>query len=265
MAGRQTRRRVLGTVGTGLAAGLAGCTSTNEEADDGGTGGDGGAGEGSGGGTTTGDETTADGGSDGEATETTTAVPGQVDCSLVGGEGTPFEVSGTPFVFAFDYPDEYTPQDPVAGPNGRFQTFDSSTQRVGGEPEGVALRVGQTYETVSKAEVDEAIAESTDSEASPFAVLEELTYDGETLRVLGFSVLETDPTALPFYQFWAPHGESDDRAYYRTTMEAFSTLLEFDEDNVATPLCAETIRTAVGEMLASVEPNPDTTIAEVGQ
>lgn len=242
MAGRHLTRRqfVLGT--TVGAATLAGCLG-------GGSGGDGS--DGASDPTPTADGTTA--------TPTTTSQNEgpDPDCSLLSGSQTPYDAAGTPFVFEFDYPDTWEMQDPLEGPGGRNQGVSSPVVRVDGESESAGIRVGQRFDPLTATQVEAAIAERT-GESSPFEVVHEQSFDGETVRMVGFPESNT-----PSYRAWLPYGPDDDRRYYPFEMDTLTSILRAGGGEGTVTLCNDAVLAAVATIRESLRPNPGTTIDDV--
>lgn len=239
-----TRRRFL--LGTGAAmAGLAGCSGGG---DDGGT--DDTADEpdpSTGGGTPTGNGSqtaTPDGSTDGSGP----------NCASLTGQPTAYDAADTPFVFTFDYVDSWTVQDPLEGPGGRNQGISSPTVRVDGETESAGIRVAQRFEPLTAAGVEEEINSAVSGEYSPFEVVHEIAYAGETVRIVGFPDAE-----LAVYRFWLPH----DGQYYPVEMDVLTSILRLDEQNRQVLLCLDAIQTATETIRTSLRPNPETAIDSV--
>ncbi|WP_267643626.1 hypothetical protein [Haloarchaeobius amylolyticus] len=248
-----SRRRFL-LCATATTAGLTGCLGGGQTAAEGGGGttDDGqpdatgeSAGAGSGASSTGGDNTT---------TQSSSPDP---DCALLDGEPTPFDVAGTPFVFAFDYVDSWQVEDPLSGPDGRVQGLTSPIVTVDGETEAANLSVMQSFEAVTKAEVDEVIAESVSGDYARGTVAHEQQFGGETVQVLGLS--DTD---IPFYQCWLPYGEAEAR-YHMVRLMLTTSILRVEDEEGTQPLClAETVA-GIETVRESIAPNPETTIGEV--
>lgn len=243
---RTTRRRVL--LGAGAAmAGFAGCSGSDDNGSDT-TGSDSGDGSMSAGG-----EGTADAGGDGAATPTTGNGP-EPNCTRLAGQPIPYGTASTPFVFTFEYVDSWTVGEPLEGPGGRNQSITSPTVTVDGEPEGAGIRVAQRFEPLTASQVDEEIADAVSGDFSPFEVLHELEYAGETIRVVGFPDAE-----LAVYRFWLPHGDR----YYPTEIDILTSILRLDEDGRQELFCLDAIQTATETVRTSLRPNPETTIDSV--
>lgn len=247
---------------------LAGCSGGgggegddgNDDGDDGGTRTPDGGGTdgGDGGGTTSGDGA-------GTATATpggeTTAGPGSgpdPNCARLTGSPATYDAAGTPFVFTFDYVDSWTLADPLEGPGGRSQGITSPVVTVDGEPESSGIRIGQRFEGVTAAAVDDWIADATAGASNPASVLYEQEYDGETVRVVGIAAEES----VPIYRLWLPHGPAGDRRYYRVEIDVLTSILRVGDDGTDL-LCLEETLAATETVRESLRPNPDTTIGEV--
>lgn len=252
--GPTTRRRMLALAGVTTATNLAGCLGGG-----GGSGDDSGEtsvdGGGGGGGTTQ----ASDGGSAG-GESTTDAGPNDSpdpDCTRLTGQPTPYDASGTPFIFQFDYVDTWNVPDALQGPGGRSQGLSSPVVSVDGEPESAGIRVGQRFEALTASGVEESIADIVSGERNPFSVVRELEYDGETVRVVGITDAE-----LPTYRFWLPYG-SEPRQYYPFELDCLTSILRAGGGEPTRTLCVEPTVAAVDTIMDSLEPNPDTTIDEV--
>jgi hypothetical protein len=241
-----TRRRfVLGTIGA--TAALAGCSGNDAAAD----GADAAPSDG---------ETTPT--SDATATQTVgdeTMTPDRSDsvCAPLAGSPTAYDVSGTPYVFAFDYPETWTVGEPIPGQNGRFQQITSQPVTVDGSPRTATVRVGQSLPALSASEVEAEKEELTTRDVDPLAVVDEQTFDGETVDVLGFP--DVPPSNYPpAYTLYLPYGPGDSREYYRTSIVTYSDVYGLeDEDSDA---CNELIQTATETVRSSLRPNPKTTV-----
>ncbi|MUV89261.1 hypothetical protein GJ629_04570 [Halapricum sp. CBA1109] len=245
-----TRRRfVLGTVG--VTAVLAGC-SENETPTDG-------------------DDTDRD---DEESTptperptssSTTTQTAGdettpegpQSVCAPLAGSPTAYDVSGTLYVFAFDYPETWTIGEPIPGQSGRFQQITSPPVSVNGDPRTATVRVGQTVPALSASEVEAEKESLTTRDVDAFAVVDEQTFDGERVDVLGFP--DIPPSSYPpAYTLYIPYGSGDSREYYRTSIVTYSDVYGLeDQDSDA---CNELIRSGTETVRRSLRPNPETTV-----
>jgi len=179
------------------------------------------------------------------------------DCSRLAGSPTPYDASGTPFVFEFDYVDSWTLKEPLEGPEGRVQGLSSPVVSVDGEPENAGLTVQQKFEPVTAAEVDETIADSTSGSYARVEVLDEQSFDGESVRFVGFP-----DAVLPYYEAWLPYGDGEAR-YYQLQMQLLTSITRLDEDNVARELCVEETVSGIETVRESLRPNPDSTIEEV--
>jgi hypothetical protein len=242
-----TRRAFL--AGTGAAMmGLAGCAGDGGDASPGA-------------GTPTPDSSDPDptgdtptGSSGQTATPDSTGSGAGPNCASLTGQPTAFDAADTPFVFTFDYVDSWTVQDPLEGPGGRNQGVTSPIVRVDGETESAGIRVAQRFDPLTATQVDEEIADSVSGEFSPFEVVHEQEYAGETVRIVGVSDAE-----LAVYRFWLPH----DGQYYPVEMDVLTSILRFDEQNRQVLLCLDAIQTATETIRTSLRPNPETTIETV--
>jgi hypothetical protein len=247
-----TRRRfVLGTVG--VTAALAGCSGSDTSTDGSDTD------QSNGEPTPTPDSSTPT--SDATATETASdeTTPDWSDsvCAPLAGSPTAYDVSGTMYVFAFDYPETWTVGDPIPGQNGRFQQITSPSVSVNGDPRTATVRVGQSLPALSASEVEAEKEELTTRDVDAFAVVDEQTFDGETVDVLGFPDVPAS-NYPPAYTLYLPYGSSDSREYYRTSIVTYSDVYGLEEQD--SDACNELIRTATETVRSSLRPNPETTV-----
>lgn len=247
-----TRRRfVLGTVGAGAV--LAGCV------DDAGSSGDEGVGTDTAGSPPATDSTTA-AGSGSPETDTETPVDTSGLCGPLAGSPTAYDVSGTPYVFAFDYPETWTVEEPIPNQStGRFQRVTSPPVSIDGDEGTATVRVGQSFEALTASDVDSQVEEITTRDIDPLTVVDEQTYDGETVRVFGYA---DDSTAYPtLYLLYLPHGSGDGRRYYLMNLVAFSDIHGLEGEQQQS--CYARIEAAIETVRSSLRPNPQTTIESV--
>ncbi|QSG04391.1 hypothetical protein [Halapricum desulfuricans] len=254
-----TRRRVL--LGTaGVATVLAGCSGSDTPANGGDTDQDGGdptptatpdsAGQ-------TSDSTTTQSPTQTADDETTAPDGPDSVCTPLAGSPTAYDVSGTPYVFAFDYPETWTVGDPIPGQNGRFQQIMSPDVTVDGYARTATVRIGQSSAPLSASEVEAEKDKLTTRETDPLAVVDEQTFDGETLEVLGFP--DVPPSNYPpAYVLFLPYGSGGSREYYRTSIVTYSDVYGLEDEG--RDACNERIRTATETVRNSLRPNPETTI-----
>ncbi|WP_340098917.1 hypothetical protein [Salinibaculum salinum] len=248
-----TRRRfVLGTVGATTA--LAGCSGGDTPAD--------------------GDDTdranteptpTATPTSDATATQTRTQTAGDETtpdgsdsvCAPLAGSPTAYDVSGTPYIFAFDYPETWTVGEPIPGQNGRFQQITSPAVTVDGNPRTATIRIGQSLPSLSASEVEAEKDEQMTRDVDRLAVVDEQTFDGETVEVLGFP--DVSPSNYPpAYILYLPYGSGDSDEYYRTSIVTYADIYGLEDEE--TDACNGLIRTATETVRNSLRPNPETTV-----
>lgn len=245
-----TRRRfILGTVGATVA--LAGCSESDTPTE-----GDGTDLDDSESTPTTEDSTPSSNTTQTDGEETTPEESDSV-CAPLAGSPTAYDVSGTPYVFGFDYPETWTIGDPIPGQNGRFQQITSPAVSVNGDPKTATVRVGQALPALSASEAE---AEKTDlltRDVDPFAVVDEQTFDGETVDVLGFPDVPQS-SYPPAYTLYLPYGSGDSRAYYRTSIVTYSDVYGLEEED--SDACNELIRSATETVRGSLRPNPETTV-----
>jgi hypothetical protein len=253
-----TRRRfVLGIIGVTTA--VAGCSGSDTPADEDG------ADQGNGEPTATATPDSSTPTSDATATQTPTqtagneATPEGSDsvCASLAASPTAYDVSGTLYVFAFDYPETWTVGEPIPGQNGRFQQITSPAVTVDGDPRTATVRIGQSLPALSASEVEAEKEELMTRDIDSFAVVDEQTFDGEAVDVLGFP--DVPPSNYPpAYTLYLPYGSGDSREYYRTSIVTYSDVYGLeDEDSDA---CNELIRTATEAVRTSLRPNPETTV-----
>ncbi len=242
-----------GTTATTLAGCLGGGGGSGVDGD--GTQAGGGDGSGGGGASTT----QAGGGGEAGGESTTDDGPNDSpdpDCTRLTGQPTPYDTAGTPFIFRFDYVDSWELPEALQGPGGRSQGISSPVVTVDGETERAGIRVGQPFEALTATAVDENISDAVSGEYTPFAVVRELEYAGETVRVVGLPDAE-----LPSYRFWLPHG-ADGTQYYPVEVDTLTSILRTGEEGADRLLCVESTVAAVETIVTSLEPNPETTIDE---
>lgn len=237
-----SRRKLLLGLTTAAATGLAGCSGGGSDAD------------------------SPAGRDDAGSSPGTTAGPGSAgtpndspdpNCARLTGSLTPYDVSGTPFVFGFDYVDTWTADEPLEGPGGRVQGISSPTVTVDGSTESASVALSQEFDPLTAAEVDDTIADSVSGDYARAEVVDEQQFDGETIRFVGFP-----NTTLPYYQTWLPYGDGEAR-YYPVTLELRTTIFRLDDDNAAQELCVDTSVESIETVRRTLRPNPDSTIAEV--
>lgn len=247
-----TRRRLLLATAAALTT-TAGCSGGTD-----GTGGaDGGAGSGR---TATPTATPAESTATPTNTPTATEQPATETpteqasvCASWEGETTRYDVSGTPFIFSYEYVETWNPGEITEYSQGHLHRFTSPP--VGANDVTMTLRVNQTNNPLTAAERDDEIDYFLNFESEPRVIVDEITYDGESLRVLG---LPDEDIALyePGYTVFLPHGSGADRRYYPVGTTVFGSLQVDDADRET---CIAALDDAQWAMLTSFEPNPDTT------
>jgi hypothetical protein len=161
------------------------------------------------------------------------------------------------YVFAFDYPETWTVGEPIPGQNGRFQQITSPAVPVDGDPRTATIRIGQSVPALSASEVEAEKDEQTTRDVDRLAVVDEQTFDGETVEVLGFpDVLPSDYP--PAYILYLPYGSGSNRRYYRTSIVTYTDIFGLEDEETDT--CNGHIRTAVETVRSSLRPNPETTV-----
>ena len=224
-----TRRRLLLATAAALTA-TAGCSG------DGTGGGDG------------------DTGSGNTPTPTATADdPTTPACASWQGAPTRYDASGTPFVFSYDYVETWNLSEISDDPRGHLQRLTSPP--VGDNDVTMTVRISQSPTPLTVADRDEEIQYLLGLDSEPRVVVDELTYDGESLRVLGLH--EADVSLYqPGYTVFLPHGTGAARRYYSVGTTAFGSVQVDDDDLEA---CVAAVDDAQSMVIASLEPNPATT------
>lgn len=174
-------------------------------------------------------------------------------CAPWTGGTTPYEVAGTPFFFGWDHVSSWTPEGITQYSRGSFVRFISPS--VGEDDFALTLRVSQDNVALTAAERDEEIEARLNFEAEPNEVVDEITYDGETVRVLG-TVEEEYPFYQPGLAVFLPQGSGEDRRYYGVGAVLYDGMAVAEADQQACISAAEAAQSAVIQSLA---PNPDTT------
>lgn len=181
-------------------------------------------------------------------------------CAPLSAPPTSYDVSGTPYVFGFDYPDTWTVGEPLPIDSGRYQRVTSPDISDDGSGQTATVRVGQELDSLTAAEFEADVEEVTTRDTEPLTVVDEQRYDGESLRVFGSSDIDDD-RYNPIYLLYLPHGSGDQRVYYRTALVTYTDIYGLtDEQSVS---CNERIIAAARTILESLRPNPETTIDEV--
>lgn len=171
-------------------------------------------------------------------------------CAPVAGSPTPFDVSGMPFVFAFDYVDSWSVGEPIEQSSARYERIESPTLTSGDGESSATIRVGQSFEARTKAEVEEYIQETLDAyEGSTIAYEEE--FNGETVPFV-----ETSNAGLNSYGTYLPYGEGD-RRYYTCSVVAYNEVAGGDR-TIAD--CSDLVRAATETVRGSLTVNTETTI-----
>jgi len=174
-------------------------------------------------------------------------------CSPWEGAATPFDTAGTPFVFTYDYVETWTPGEVSNYSQGHLQRLTSPA--VGDADFSLTTRISQTTSTpLTATERDEEVEFRLNLESEPRTVVDEVTYAGETLRVLGLA-----EEAYSFYQpgltVFLPHGQGADRRYYPLGVATFDGLGVDESDREACIAAAEAAQWTIVE---SLEPNTAT-------
>lgn len=226
-----TRRRLLATAGAGATAGLAGCGGGSDDP----------AGSGDPGGSTP-----TDAGGD------TPAGTGEDSCSDLSADLQPFDTSGSPLVFDFDYSTTW---------RDRFRRDEDTRYRVvavspeltlGGVEGFVSLEFHQPYDPFTAAGVEEELGNIESSLEVDLTAVSVLDFGGEAVDVYSTSGY---PEEVNFHVLWLPHGSD----YYQVKMIFGSTLLA-ETDGTLEMLCVDTVRSETERVVGSIRPNSGTTI-----
>ncbi|MFC7229615.1 hypothetical protein N0B31_19610 [Salinirubellus salinus] len=240
--GDLSRRRVL-LASAAAATGLAGCT---------------GGGAPSGGGTSSPTATpTATATSTPTATdsptptESATASPGPADsfCAPLDGSPTPFDVAGTPYVFAFDYVDSWSVGEPIEQSNGRYERLESPVLRSENGESSATIRVGQSFDALTAAEAESFVQDQIDREDSTGVAYEE-SFGGETVRFVEFPNVDVNS-----YVFVLPYGDGEAR-YYPTSIVTF---LDGGGPGQTVSRCPDAVDAATQTVRASLTVNAEST------
>ena len=248
------RRAYLRVVSVGaLATGLAGCLgaeaedSSSSNSDSGNTTAGNGA---QGSGTETDTSTDAGGGDSSDGSESSST-----NCEDLNSELTTYDTGGTPFVFAFDYPDGWDQPDTQAGGPGVDSITGTSIKDEDGSMNRIEFQIRQLNAAVGSAEASDQIEKlltEGDWTDRSYEELDELDFAGETIQVAGSFEDEDDM----IYQLYLPY-EGSDGGQMHYPVE-FGVVLRS-----ASP-CTDTIRELSEKTLRSFRPNPDSTIDSVG-
>lgn len=187
------------------------------------------------------------------APTTTTPSESTAFCAPWEGQTTPYDSAGTPFFFDYDYVETWTPEGITDYSGGHFVRF--SSPPVGDDEFSLTLRVSQFDRAFTAAERDEEVEYFLNFEAEPREVVDEITYDGESLRVLGLAEEEVS-YYQPGLSVLLPYGSGSERRYYPVGVVLFDGLSVPDGERQACIAAAEAAQSAVIE---SLTPNPDTT------
>ena len=232
-----TRRRfVLGAAG-GL-VGLAGCTS------DGAPVGDGGNDEG---GTATATATATE-----APTPESTATPGSGDefCAPIRGSPTRFDVSGTPYVFQFDYVDSWSVGEPIRQSRQWAERLESPVLTSEDGESSATVRVAQALEGVTKDEAEERIQMQVDRESSSGIAYED-QFNGETVAFVEFPNVDVNS-----YTAYLPYGDGENRYYSFSIV----TYLEGGGEGRNVSDCTDAVNFATQTVRESLSVNPERTV-----
>lgn len=238
-----TRRRFVLGAAVGGIVGLAGCTSDGAPAGDGGT---------DDGGTST---ATATDTPTATATETPTAerttTPGSGDefCAPIRGSPTPFDVSGTPYVFQFDYVDSWSVGEPIRQSRQWAERLESPVLTSEDGESSATVRVAQALEPVTEAEAEERIQERAESDESNGIAYED-EFDGETVAFVEFPNVDVNS-----YVAYLPYGDGEAR-YYTFSLVTF---IEGGGEGRNVSDCTDAVNVATQTVRESLSVNPEST------
>jgi hypothetical protein len=239
---------VLATVGVAGVTGLAGCTGSGPDAaaegigtptpDAGGGGGDGGGGNG-----------------------TPTEEPGFTCGSYAVSETTAYDLSGTPSLVTFDVPEGFS----QAGRYPESERFVEEIKSPIVDGHQVFLLLDQRYEAIPpeglQDDIDREVADRSRGTNPEFAPVQSVSFGGETIDVYGTPEFPADGAV---HAAWLPHETSEGDRYFKTFfgLSTSGSFYERNEDGDPELTCLETLRANHDVMLASLAPNPETTIGE---
>lgn len=192
-------------------------------------------------------------------TPTATAAPSTTAsaagvCAPWGGAVTPYDTADTPFVFSYDHVETWTPGEVTSYSRGHLQRLTSPA--VGDADFSLTMRISQTSSNpLTAAERDEEVDYWLNFENEPRVVVDEITYDGERLRVLGIADEET-LFYRPGLTVFLPHGRGEDRRYYPVGVATFDGLGVDESEREA---CIAAVEAGQWTTISSLEPNPETT------
>ncbi|MCT9098145.1 hypothetical protein [Haloarchaeobius sp. HME9146] len=241
-----TRRRFLLRAGAAAAvSGLAGCTSDS-----------GGSPEGDESDTQTATATATDTAT-ATATETATDEPATTAsqaasfCQPITGSPTAYEVADTPYVFAFDYIDSWTVEDPLDRSNARIQRIVSPELTSEGSASSATVRVGQSLEAVTASKAESEIEAAIEREGSSGVAYEE-EFNGETVRFVEFPNVDVNS-----YTTYLPYGDGDAR-YYAFSLVTFLDIGNSNVENIGD--CTDAVNVATQTVRGSLAVNTESTI-----
>ncbi|WP_267643625.1 twin-arginine translocation signal domain-containing protein [Haloarchaeobius amylolyticus] len=257
MADRQTRRRfLLGAASATATTALAGCTSEGADA----PAGNGGDATATAGETTREAATTVRETTTGQNPETATdeqdaTASGSASfCQPMTGSPTPYDVAGTPYVFAFDYVDSWTVEDPLDRTGARIQRIVSPALTSEGATSSATVRVGQSFEPVTASEAEAEVEAAIDREDSSGVAYED-EFGGEAVRFVAFPNVDVNS-----YTAYLPYGDGEKR-YYAFSLVTFLDIENYEATNVAQ--CTDAVNVATQTVRGSLVVNPETTIDQV--
>lgn len=184
------------------------------------------------------------------ATENTAPTEASDFCAPIAGSPTPFDVSGMPYVFAFDYVDSWSLGEPIEQSSARYDRLVSPVVSGENGESNATIRVGQSFEALTKAEAEQGIQDTLDAYDSATIAYEE-TFDGETVQFV-----QTSNAGLYSYAAYLPYGEGE-RRYYFFSVVAYNENAGQGRDIGD---CSDQVNVATETIRGSLTVNAETTI-----
>jgi hypothetical protein len=187
-------------------------------------------------------------------TESATATPGSTDsfCAPLDGSPTPFDVAGTPYVFAFDYVDSWSVAEPIEQSDARYERLESPVLTSEDGESSATIRVGQSFEGITAAEAEDAYQAQLDREESS-GVAYEGEFGGEPVRFVEFPNVDVNS-----YVAYLPYGDGENR-YYGFSLVTF---IEGGGPGQNVSECTDAVNVATQTVRGSLAVNPASTIGE---
>lgn len=187
-------------------------------------------------------------------TETPTATPGGADefCAPLTGSPTPFDVAGTPYVFAFDYVDSWSIGEPIEQSNARYDRLRSPVLDGDNGESSATVRVGQSFEAVTAEEAEEEYQAAIERESSSGVAYED-EFNGETVRFVEFQNVDVNS-----YFAYLPYGDGEARYYSFSIV----TYLENAGEGQNVGDCTDTVNVATQTVRGSLTVNSETTVGQ---